>query len=88
MGENVAGTGIRTHNLLTWTIWRWVSAILTAFSHLSVCQGLRTSSHYHLGDLGAAGNQTELLRTTQIVYIQPRLRAFTATLQASATRPQ
>ena len=60
MGENVAGTGIRTYDLLTWIIWRWLSAILTAFSHLSVCQGPKTSSHYHLGDLVVAGKQPEL----------------------------
>ena len=58
--ENVASTGIRTRNLLTWTIWRWVSAILTGFSHFSVCHGPRTVSHYHLGDLAVADNQPEL----------------------------
>ena len=58
--KNIASTGIRTHDLPTWTIWYWVSAILTAFSHLSVRQGPRSGNYYHLGDQVVNGNQPEL----------------------------
>ena len=59
MGEKCCRHWVSNHNLLTRTIWRWESAILMAFSHLSVCLRPRTGSHFHLGDIAVAANQPE-----------------------------